>query len=158
MAMATIRTSKGEKITVDAEDHPILSRHKWFFDGKRIQCHLANGEAGRCTHSMSRLIMGPPGFGYVWDHKDNDPFNNRKSNFRRATHGQNRANTKKQNRFRGVTASTCKNRPWKSQITVNGRTKFLGNFATQKEAAKMYDVAALEFNGEFACLNYPLIL
>jgi hypothetical protein len=40
-------------------------------------------------------------------------------------------------------------------LTINGRRKSFGYYADEIEAAKAYDVAALELFGEFAQLNFP---
>ena len=36
------------------------------------------------------------------------------------------------------------------------RDKHIGLFESEVEAAKAYDQAALHFNPEFACLNFPV--
>ena len=43
---------------------------------------------------------------------------------------------------------------WGARIQVKGERKFLGLFNTAEEAAKAYDVAAMELHGEFANLNF----
>lgn len=50
----------------------------------------------------------------------------------------------------GVTK--CKGR-WMALIREDGTTKYLGNFDTETEAAKAYNVAAERIHGEFANLN-----
>jgi len=40
------------------------------------------------------------------------------------------------------------------QIKVNGKTKYIGTFGDEKEAAMVYDDAATKFHGEFARLNF----
>lgn len=57
--MANIITSNKKEVIVDDEDYPILSRHAWYFDGKRVFCHLGNGE-NRLSIPMSRFILDPP--------------------------------------------------------------------------------------------------
>ena len=56
-------------------------------------------------------------------------------------------------RFKGVTRNTKKQQshPW--QVACGGR--YVGVFATEKEAARAYDTAAMSRYGEFAFLNFP---
>ena len=42
-----------------------------------------------------------------------------------------------------------------SRIRINGKTKALGSFKTQIEAAKAYDGEALKCHNEFIRLNFP---
>jgi AP2-like factor, euAP2 lineage len=46
-------------------------------------------------------------------------------------------------------------RQWTAYIRVSGRFIYLGRYATEEEAARAYDVAALEHFGPGAKLNFP---
>ena len=46
-------------------------------------------------------------------------------------------------------------RPWGAQIKMFGRTNGLGRYATQEEAARAYDAAAILKYGPGATLNFP---
>jgi hypothetical protein len=86
------------------------------------------------------------------DHKDRDRANDIWLNLRLATESQNRANSKCKSQFgmKGVVPPTKGQRGWRSQISINGKTKFLGRYATIEEAAAAYANAAAEAFGEFA--------
>lgn len=91
------------------------------------------------------------------DHRDGDRTNDRLSNLREATRAQNQQNKRGHGRtsqFKGVYFSRRDDR-WRAAITSNGRMMRLGSFTTEADAAKAYDRAAAEANGEFARLNFP---
>ena len=95
--------------------------------------------------------------GRKWvDHKDGDSLNNRRSNLRLCNNQQNQFNSKKQmdtlSKYKGVSMT---NRPksYRSSICVNGKSKSLGYFYTEEEAALSYNEAAIKYFGVFARLN-----
>ena len=57
----------------------------------------------------------------------------------------------------GVTCRAHLNlsKPWYTQITANGKNHYLGYFASEVEAAKVFDRAARKFEGPGAILNVP---
>jgi len=44
---------------------------------------------------------------------------------------------------------------YKAQITIDGKTKYLGSYDTAKQAAKVYDKEAIRLRKPFSKLNYP---
>jgi len=102
---------------------------------------------------MHNEIMGFKGA----DHIDHDGLNNQKSNLRKANQGQNCANRKKSTTaksfYKGVYWNE-KNKKWKVSIMKNGKSRHLGYFALEIDAAIAYDKAATELFGEFANLNF----
>jgi len=58
-----------------------------------------------------------------------------------------------ENEYKGVckTADGC----WQAQITMDGKSIYLGRFNDSTRAAKAYDTAARIFFGEYAYLNFP---
>ena len=103
-------------------------------------------------------------YGYLpkyLDHKDGDRKNNHIENLREATWSQNQRNTIKSGLFNGkLTTSTYKGvswhkhqGKWRARIYFNEKTKELGYFTDEKEAANAYNLAAIKYHGEFARLN-----
>ncbi len=87
------------------------------------------------------------------DHINMVKDDNRWINLRKATPGQNRANSGKNknstSEFKGAVWYK-KAQKWYAQITVNSKSKHLGCFDTPEEAHKAYCKAADKYHGEFA--------
>lgn len=56
-------------------------------------------------------------------------------------------------RYKGVDWAKDMKR-WRVRILVNGKRIYLGSFDDEIEAAKAYDIAAKEYHGEYASLNF----
>ena len=109
--------------------------------------------------SMHRLIMDAiPG--QQVDHKNGDGLDNRLCNLRFATRAQNAKNRTKRERsrtkYKGVHPAV--HGRWQAAINVDNKRIHLGSFGNQHAAALAYNAAAVQYHGEFACLNdVPLI-
>lgn len=90
------------------------------------------------------------------DHVDGDKTNNRITNLRLVTNQQNSFNSKPHkdgsSKYKGVTFDK-KNGKWFSRICRDGKTKFLGYFTEEKDAAIAYNKAAKELFGEYCWTN-----
>ena len=106
---------------------------------------------------MHRLIMGAKQ-GTIIDHINGNRLDNRKENLRFVTYSQNSQNTHSKNekinnntsKYFGVHALSIGGiHPWRSKI----KSEFIGNFATEEEAAYAYDCHAREIFGPHARIN-----
>lgn len=85
------------------------------------------------------------------DHIDRNRSNNAIANLRLATHGQNHANRAGgKNSVSGIKGVTPLRQKWRAVITVDGRKRSLGTFATKEGASAAYADAARRLRGEFA--------
>ena len=97
-----------------------------------------------------------PSYKGIIDHEDRDRLNNQQYNLRPATKSQNIANSRfsiaNKTGYRGVSWSK-QNKNYQTQIRVNNTNIHLGYYDDLKEAAKIYNIAAKKYFGDFAILN-----
>ena len=85
------------------------------------------------------------------DHADMDPSNNRIANLRLATHAQNLANVRVRKHSRvGLKGVRHMGKNFQAIISVGGRQKCLGTFASPEAAHAAYAKAAKQIHGDFA--------
>ena len=147
---------------VDEADYGLVGAYSWRPFHSSSGSVYAYTTISRKTVFMHQLILDTAG-GLDTDHRDRNPLNNRRRNLRPATRAQNMANRSKWVRsdgrpltsmFKGVRLDRRASK-WRAEIKVNGRTKHLGYFVSEVDAAKAYDAAADKYFGEFAYLNFP---
>lgn len=158
--MKTIDISKGQIVLVDDEDFNWLSKHKWYFSHGYAVRYYGREDNKQKIARMHREIMTYSGYDILnkqIDHIDGNGLNNTKSNLRIVTQSQNLQNRGKPSNntsgYKGVSFSKIINK-WEAYITVRGHRIRLGYFDTAKDAAHAYDLAAVDYHGEFAVLNF----
>jgi len=138
---------------VDDEDFVKVSDFKWTLHSRGYATAYAGG--GRRDQKyvlMHQLIVSSEA---DIDHRNGNKLDNRKQNLRPATRSQNNANRKAQphsSKYKGVRWHR-QNKKWTAQIGVDGKSKYLGSFVSEEEAAQVYDRAAIELYGAFAKVN-----
>jgi AP2 domain len=107
---------------------------------------------------LHRLILRLNDPTLLGDHENKNGLDNRRPNLRPASRSQNARNVQSHrdstSRFLGVSWNSKKN-SWMAQIYVKGKTKYLGLFKIEEEAARAYDLAASQHAEQFANLNFP---
>ena len=105
------------------------------------------------AHRLAWLYMMGAWPRELVDHKNLDRSDNRFENLREASHQQNRVNSRAHRNSRwGIKGVhfRARDRVWVAKITVNGRSKYLGQFDTAEAANAAYQDAAVRFHGEYA--------
>lgn len=160
--MKTIPLSQGQFSIVDDEDYAELSKHEWFADfNKHTNSFYAKRNVkvkNKSTSTivrMHRIIMRAPKGMHV-DHINHNTIDNRKHNLRIVTNSQNQMNKKKQtNNTSGVTGVGWHSRDkiWRAEISVDGKTKYLGSFILMDKAIEIRKAAEEKYFGKHSYNN-----
>lgn len=145
-----IALTQGKYTVIDEKDFDEVSRFKWCFDGLYATRNCEIG--GKRTMQRLHLFLMGPADGMEVDHRDLDRLNNRRSNLRCATRGQNGCNRgiHKNNKSGHKGVILCKRTGrWIAGIVVNKSRKHLGTYDSPEEAHAAYVSAAKELHGEF---------
>lgn len=145
----------GDKIMlIDDEDFLKLKSKPYLsLSCNYFYCYVSLNNKNKAVH---RLVLDCPD-NMVVDHINHNTLDNRKENLRICTHQENMKNSIKNNKeltseYKGV--SWCnRHKRFRAQISLNGKTKHLGDFKNEIDAAKKYNEAALKYHGKFAILN-----
>jgi len=113
--------------------------------------------------SMHRDALGLIKDKLVVDHINGNGLHNWRVNLRTCTHAENCKNKKKNknsaSKYKGVTIFFYNKKPkyWRAVITINTKQITLGTFPFteegERDAAMAYNKAALNYFGNYACIN-----
>lgn len=156
--MIRIPLPDGSEALIDDCDEALVSGFPWRPLKISEDLIYAHAWIGKQDYYMHRLISGAGATERV-DHEDRNGLNNQRRNLRIATRSQNGANRladrrrQKSSQYKGVFWDKSRSR-WGASIHVNGKTRALGRYANEAEAAMVYDKAAREAWGRFALTNF----
>jgi ribosomal protein S14 len=145
--------ANGVSFLIDETDYPLVSKYCWQYNRPRNYIFMSK----RPQKPLSRFLLDCP-VGLEVDHINHNRLDNRRNNLRIATRAENQANVSLKSTntsgYKGV--SFCKQtKKWRASIGKGKLQITIGRYDTREDAAKAYDIKAIELQGEFACLNYP---
>ena len=147
---------------VDDADYDALCGYRWYLrDNETDGLFYAVRTEGRTTVRMHRQILGLSNPKQRADHKNGNGLDNQRHNLRLANHFNNMGNSRKQHKhvttskYKGVVWDRSRFR-WCARIALAGKSKYLGRFREEFDAATAYNFAAEAAFGEFARYNLPL--
>lgn len=146
---ASITTSKGEVIVIDAEDWNAVKEYSWRVDNSGYAVTTINGRAVY----LHRMILGDAiPKGYEVDHADGDKLYNRRRNLRICKHRENLRNRgiSKNNTsgYPGVFA--CRDGRYRVTIMVDYNAINIGRYNTFEEAVEARKKAEDNYHQGFA--------
>ena len=147
---------------VDDKDYAKVNQFKWHAAPNKIgDFYVARRERGSDKMiRLSRYLLCAPK-GTEVDHENCNGLDNQRHNLRFCTRSQNMGNARKPKTntsgYKGVTWDKWVNK-WKAQTKKDGKHIAIGRFFCLIAAAKAYDKKARELFGEFARVNFPIII
>jgi hypothetical protein len=158
------KKAAGRVALVDDEDYEVVSQHRWHAQestrkGGRIDGPYAATRIPRKGGRQGILLMHKLITGYLkTDHRNGNGLDNQRKNLRPATNAQNTHNQRPRVGTSSPYKGVCWNkasRKWQAAIKVAGSSRHLGLFATEEEAARAYEAAALAIQGDYAFAARP---
>lgn len=152
--MRKIKLKDGRYALVDNEDYELVSKYRWYATVKERQTNYLSSNINGTTIMMHRLIMGARK-GQTLDHINHNGFDNRKENLRFCTQKQNCMNKSQARKNNGIKYKGVYHANGKFRVCIrsDGRTIHLGTYECQRDAAIIYNGAAMALFGEYANLN-----
>lgn len=160
-----IKLKNGMEFVIDIDDLPHVSKFSWY-PLKHTENYTSvqgsssikvNGLKKSTSFRLHRYILGMTDSSKLVDHIDRNQLNNRRNNLRICNRKESAWNTglfksNVSSKFKGVTFNKARKK-WIAQIHTEGKTRGLGYFISEKDAANAYNSAVLLHRNEFAFIN-----
>jgi hypothetical protein len=152
--MKRIKLTQNKWALVSDKDYTYLMQWKWYAVKQKKNWYACTGHK---SIRMHRLVAARLGINcQKIDHRNRNGLDNCRNNLRPATAGQNAINRPKNSNntsgFKGVSLDRRRNK-WQATIRVKTKLLFLGYFEHKRDAAKVYNKAALRYFGKFSYTN-----
>jgi hypothetical protein len=152
-----VETNCGKRLMFDDTDYNFLRSKSIFYDSNRKMPMTLwfSKEGKRVVAPIAKLIMNAEGRAII-HFKDKNPFNLKRENLELITHQAAHQKQKKcktmngeipSSKYKGVSWNKFAKK-WSSKIKINNKSKHLGYFITEEDAAKEYNKAAKKSWGE----------
>lgn len=151
--MFCIKNKSGFWVKIDHDDLEKIYNIKWHIDQTTENYfRVVASVNGRPLLMHRHILCAKPG--EIIDHINGDTFDNRKINLRFCTSSENSMNQKVKpgKKYKGIYFDKSR-KLWAAQITAAGKTKTIGRYLTDKQAAIAYNEIAKKLHGDFAKLN-----
>ena len=143
-------TNTNKEFYFDIEDYDKIQDYCWI---EHISANGYHTLEARDRNTGQNVRMHWLIVGKYYDHKNNNPLDNRKDNLRKATQQENCQNSSlAKNNTSGFTGVSWVNRDkkWVAYISVDNKRKRLGSFLKKEDAIKTRLKAEIKYYGEFA--------
>lgn len=171
--MKIIELTQGYEALVDDYVYALLGQYLWYalpytskgstvvYAYRVVPYNVGHRKQRRVRMHREILGIDSPGFKdrRIIDHIDGNGLNNQRDNLRIVSHSINNQNVRSKklsdSGYRGVYGRGWD--AWKAEISIKGKSIYLGYFKDPILAAQAYDKKAIELHGKHATTNFPQI-
>ena len=156
MKTISIELTQNQTAIIDAADLHLVQNRKWLYNKSGAYCGYAAyfyyDEDGNQKIQYLHRLLCPTAPDMCVDHINGDTLDNRRSNLREVTKGQNCMNKRKPSNntsgYKGVSLHRLTGK-YVARICFQGERTILGYYVTPEEANAAYQAAALILFGEY---------